>query len=164
MTSISRPEAADALEELLGVAPVDDEGVHALAGDAGGEHPPAGGAGHGGVLALGVDHVGGDAAGQAPQQGQLGGEGLARAGARQHRGVRVEVGAVEGVVDDGRAGPQVEAVERAAAGVQVRGREGEEPRKRRRVQGAPGGKGVQPQRDCRKKTLALPEGEGIHLA
>ena len=34
-------EAADALQEFFAIAPVDDEGVHALSRHAGGEHPPA---------------------------------------------------------------------------------------------------------------------------
>ena len=87
------------------VAPVDDEGVHALARDSRGQHPPAGGAGHVGVLALRVDDVGPHAPADAPQHSQLGGEGLARTGPGQDGGVGVQVGAVEGVVDDGGAGP-----------------------------------------------------------
>ena len=69
-------QAADALEELLGVALVDDEGVHALARHAGGQNASARCAGHVRVLALRVDHVGGDAARQASEHPQLGGEGL----------------------------------------------------------------------------------------
>ena len=54
------PEAADAEQELLGIALVDDEGVHALAGDAGGEDAPARGACHVCVFALRVDDIGRD--------------------------------------------------------------------------------------------------------
>ena len=75
------PQAADALQQFLAVAPVDDKGVHALAGNARRQHAPAGGAGHVGVLALGVDDVCPDAATQPPQHAQLGGETLAAAGA-----------------------------------------------------------------------------------
>ena len=92
-------QAADALEKLLGVAPLDDEGVHALAGDAGGEHPSARRPRHVRVLALGVDDVGGDAPAQAPEHPQLGGEGLAAAGAGEDGGVGVQVRPVPGVVD-----------------------------------------------------------------
>ena len=60
-------EAADALEELLRVALVDDEGVHALPRHTWGEDSPARCAGHVRVLALRVDHVGGDAARQAAE-------------------------------------------------------------------------------------------------
>ena len=52
-------QAADALEHLLGVALVDDEGVHALAGDAGRQHTAPGCPRHVRVLALGVDDIGG---------------------------------------------------------------------------------------------------------
>ena len=54
-------QAADALEKLLGVSPLDHERVHALSGDAWGQHPAACGAGHVRVLALRVDDVGGHA-------------------------------------------------------------------------------------------------------
>ena len=120
-------QAADALQEFLAVAPVDDKGVHALAGHAGGKNPAASGPCHVGVLALRVDDVGPHAPAQPAQHPQLGGKGLAAARPRQDGGVGVEVGAVEGVVDDGGAGPQVDAVEGAAPGVQVRRREGEQP-------------------------------------
>ena len=73
------PEAADALEELLGVALVDDEGVHALAGHARRENAPARRSCHVRVLSFGVDDVGGDAARQAPEHAELGRERLARA-------------------------------------------------------------------------------------
>ena len=43
-------KAADSLEQLLGVPLVDDEGVHALAGDAGGKDSSARSAGHVGIL------------------------------------------------------------------------------------------------------------------
>ena len=59
--------------------PLDHEGVQALSRHTRGEHPTPGGAGHVGVLALGVDDVGGDPAGQTPEHAQLGGEGLAAA-------------------------------------------------------------------------------------
>ena len=59
-------QASDALEKLLGVAPLDDEGVHALARHSRGEHPPSCGAGHVRVLALRVDDVGSDATAQSP--------------------------------------------------------------------------------------------------
>ena len=52
------PQAADALEQLFRVAPVNDKGVHALAGDPWRQHPSAGGPRHVGVLALRVDDVG----------------------------------------------------------------------------------------------------------
>ena len=121
-------QAADALQQLFRVAPVDDEGVHALARNSWGQDPPTGGPRHVGVLALGVDDVGPDAPTHPAQHSQLGGEGLAAAGTGQDGGVGVQVGAVEGVVDDGGAGPEVDAVEGAAPGVQVRRREGEQPR------------------------------------
>ena len=59
-------EAADALQQLLGVALVDDEGVHALSRHSGGEDAPARRAGHVRVLALRVYHVGGDASASDP--------------------------------------------------------------------------------------------------
>ena len=71
-------QAADALQQFLAVAPVDDEGVHALAGDAGGQHPAAGGPRHVGVLALRVDDVGPHSPAQPPQHAQLGGKGSCR--------------------------------------------------------------------------------------
>ena len=139
-------QAADALQQFLRIAPVDDKGVHALAGDAGGEDATTGGAGHVGVLALRVDDVGPHSPAQPPQHAQLGGETLAAAGAGQDGGVGVEVGAVEGVVDHRGAGPQVDAVEGAGTGVQVRRREGEQPCQRRRIQRPPHRHGVQGQR------------------
>ena len=157
-------QAADALEQLLRVALVDDEGVHALAGHAGGEHPPARGAGHVRVLALGVDDVGGHAPGQTPEHPQLGGKTLAAAGAGEDGGVRVEMGAVPGVVDHRGAGPHVDAVEGAPAGVQVGRREGEEPGDAGRVQAAPLRHGVQGQGQGREQPLALPEGQVVQLA
>ena len=72
-------QAADALQEFFAVAPVDDEGVHALAWHAWRQHPSTGGPCHVGVLALGVDDVGPHSAAQAPQNAQLGGKRLARA-------------------------------------------------------------------------------------
>ena len=65
-------EAPDALEHLLGVALVDDKGVHALAGDSGREHPSSGCAGHVRVLALWVDDVGGHAPAQAAKNSEFG--------------------------------------------------------------------------------------------
>ena len=72
------PQAADAQQQFLRVAAVDDEGVHALAGDARGEHAPTRGACHVGVLALGVDHVGRHASADAAQHAELGREGEKR--------------------------------------------------------------------------------------
>ena len=74
------------------------------------------------------------------------------------------MGAVPGVVDHRGAGPHVDAVERAAPGVQVRGREGEEPGDAGRVQAAPLGHGVEGQRQGRKQPLALAEGQVVQLA
>ena len=68
------PEAADALEHLLGVAPLDDKGVHPLARHTGGEDTPARCAGHVRVLALRVDDVGGDASRQSPEHAELRGK------------------------------------------------------------------------------------------
>ena len=146
------------------VAPVDDEGIHALARDSRRQHPPAGGAGHVGVLALRVDDVGPHAPADAAQQSQLGGEGLARTGAGQYRRIGVQVGAVEGVVDDGGAGSQVDAVQCPAAGVQVRRREWEQSRQAGRVQRPPYGHGVQRQGQGGQQTFPLPEGQGVQLA
>ena len=70
-------EAADALEHLLGVALVDDEGIHALAGDTGREHPAARRPRHVRVLALGVDDVGRHAPAQASENSKFGCEALA---------------------------------------------------------------------------------------
>ena len=83
--------------------------------------------------------------------------------ARQHGRVGVEVGAVEGVVDDGGAGAQVDAGERAASRVEVRRREGEEPRQRRRVERAPGGDGVEGEGQGREEAFALAEGKRVEL-
>ena len=69
-------QASDALEKLLLVSLVDDEGVHALALDAGGEHAPSRSTGHVRVLTLRVDDVCGDATAEAAQHAELGGEGL----------------------------------------------------------------------------------------
>ena len=157
-------QAADALEKLLGVALVDDEGVHALAGDAGGQHAPTRGAGHVRVLALRVDDVGRDAARNAAQHAQLGGEALAAARPCEDGGVGIHVRPVPGVVDHGGAGPHVDAVEGAAAGVHVRRREGEEAGQGRGVEAAPVGDGVQGQGQRRKQALALAEGQGVQLA
>ena len=52
--------------QLLGVALVDDEGVHALSRNSGRENASARAAGHVRVLALRVDHVGGDASASDP--------------------------------------------------------------------------------------------------
>ena len=133
-------------------------------GTPGGEHPPARGPRHVRVLALGVDDVGGYAAAQAPEHPQLGGETLAAAGAGEDGGVRVEMGAVPGVVDHRGAGPHVDAVEGAPAGVQVGRREGEEPGDAGRVQAAPLRHGVQGQGQGREQPLALPEGQVVQLA
>ena len=147
-----------------GVALVDDEGVHALAGHSRGQDPPPSGAGHVRVLALGVDDVGGDAPGQPPEHAQLGGERFAAAGAGEDGGVGVQVGPVPGVVDHRGAGPHVDAVEGAGTGVQVRRREGEETGDAGRVQAAPLGHGVEGQRQGRKQPLALAEGQVVQLA
>ncbi len=157
-------QAADALEKLLRVPLVDDKRVHALAGDAGGQDPPSGCAGHVRVLALGVDDVGGDAARDAAQHAQLGGEALAAARPCEDGGVGVHVRPVPGVVDHRGAGPHVDAVEGPAPGVQVRRREGEEPGDAGRVQAAPLGHGVEGQRQGRKQPLALAEGQIVQLA
>ena len=125
---------------------------------------PACGAGHVRVLALGVDDVGGDAASYAAKHAELGGEALAAARPGKDGGVGVEVRAVPGVVDHRRAGPHVDAVEGAAAGVQVRWREGEEAGQGRGVEAAPVGDGVQGQGQRRKQALALAEGQGVQLA
>ena len=61
-------------EKLLGVALVDDEGVHTLARHTGAEDAPSGCAGHVRVLALRVDDVGGDATRDTPQHTELGGK------------------------------------------------------------------------------------------
>ena len=124
---------------------------------------PASSAGHVRVLALGVDDVGGDAASYAAKHAELGGETLAASRPRQHRRIRVEVRAVPGVVDHRRAGPHVDAVERPAPRVQVRGREGEETGQGRRVQAAPLGHGVQGQGQRGEESLPLPEGQGVQL-
>ena len=72
----------------------------------------------------------------------------------------------QGVLDriDRGAGPHVDAVEGPAAGVQVGGREGEEPGDAAGVQAAPLGHGVQGQRQRGQQALALPEGQGVQLA
>ena len=98
------------------------------------------------------------------QHAELGGEGFSRAGAGQHRRIRVEVSPVPGVVDHRGAGPQVDAVEGAAAGVQVRRREGEETGYAGRVEGPPLGDGVQGQRQRGQHPLSLAEGQVVELA
>ena len=72
--------------------------------------------------------------------------------------------AVPGVVDHRGAGPHVDAVEGAAAGVQVGRREGEEPRQAGRVQRPPHRHGVEAQGQRRKQPLSLSEGQGVQLA
>ena len=133
-------------------------------GNAGRQHSSARRPRHVRVLALGVDHVGRDAPAQAPEHPQLRCEALAGARPREDGGVGVQVRAVPGVVDHQGAGTHVDAVEGAAAGVQVGGREGEEPRKARRVQAAPLRDGVEGQGQGRKQPLALAEGQVVQLA
>ena len=111
-----------------------------------------------------VDDVGPHAPAQAPQHPQLGGKGFPRTGPGQDRRVGVEMGAVEGVVDDGGAGPQVDAVQGPAPGVQVRRREGKQPRQRRGVQRPPHRHGVQAQGQGGQQSLPLPEGQVVQLA
>ena len=113
-------QAAYALQQFLGIAPVDHERVHALAGNTRRQHAPARGPCHVRVLPLRVDHVRGHPAAQAPQHAELGRKGLAAARPGQHRRVRVEVRAVERVVDHRRACPKVDAVQRAASRIHVR--------------------------------------------
>ena len=89
---------------------------------------------------------------------------LPAAGAGEDGGVGVQVRPVPGVVDHRGAGPHVDAVEGPAAGVQVGGREGEEPGDAGGVQAAPLGDGVEGQRQRGQQALALPEGQGVELA
>ena len=144
-----------------GVPLVDDEGVHALTRHARRQHSPSRGAGHVGVLALGVDDVGRDAARDAPQHAELGGEGFAASRPCEHRRVRVQVRAVPGVVDHRGAGPHVDAIEGAAPGVEVRRREGEETGYAGGVEAAPLGHGVQGQGERGQQALSLAEGEVV---
>ena len=144
--------------------PLDDEGVHALAGNAGREDAPARRPRHVRVLTLGVDDVGGDAPGQAPQDSQLRCEALAAARPCEDGGVGVQVRPVPGVVDHRGAGPHVDAVEGSPPGVQVGRREGEETGYAGRVQRPPLRHGVEGQGQGGQDALALAEGQGIQLA
>ena len=74
------------------------------------------------------------------------------------------MGPVPGVVDHRGAGPHVDAVEGAAAGVQVGRREGEETGDAGRVQAAPLGYGVQAQGQGGQQTFSLPECQVVELA
>ena len=143
---------------------VDDEGIHALAGDARRQDAPARGACHVRVLALRVDDVGRDAARQTSKDTELRGEGFSRTRTGQDGGVGVEVRPVPGVVDDGGACPHVDAVEGSAPRVEVRRREGEQPGQGRGVQSPPRRDGVQSQRQCRKQPFALAKGEIVELS